>query len=94
MKNELGKITLKQGYCLIEPQPDSTSSFSSEHKKYDRKSIGTISIASFSREWAIFYKVGQRVIFNDSNSISIQVNGASYEVVPEGDIIGIFEEEE
>lgn len=94
MQNELGKITLKQGYCLIEPQPDSTSSFSSEHKKYDRKTIGTIARASFSREWAIFYHIGQRVIFNDSNSISIQVNGASYEVVPEEDIIGIFEEEE
>ena len=94
MKNGIGKINLKQGYCLIEPQPDSTSSFSSEHKKYDRKSIGTILIANCSRDWALFYKPNQRVIFNDNNSISIQINGATYEIIPDDDIVGIFEEEE
>lgn len=92
MENKLDKISLKQGYTLIEPQPDSTSSFSSEHKKYDRKSIGTILITNCSREWAVFYKPNQRVIFDDSHSISIQINGATYEVVPDTDIVGIFEE--
>ena len=93
MQNKLESISLKHCYVLIEPQPDSTSSFSSEHKKYDRKSIGTIIKANASDEFKVFYKPGTRVIFDDSNSISILVSGSCYEVVNESAILGIFEED-
>ena len=93
MDNQLEKLSLKQGYILIEPQPDSTSSFSSEHKKYDRKSLGTIIKANATKEYKVFYKPGTKVLFDDSTSISFQANGAGYEVVKEKDILGIFEED-
>jgi hypothetical protein len=50
METKIENLMLKTGYVLVEPQPDSTSSFSSEHKKYDRKSIGTIVLSAASRE--------------------------------------------
>lgn len=92
METNLKNLILKRGYLLIEPQPDSTSSFSSEHKKYDRKSIGTIVNSSATEDYKVFYQVGERVVFSDNNSTSIQFNGATYEVVPESDILGIFKE--
>lgn len=89
METKIEHLVLKDGYTLIEPQPDSTSSFSSEHKKYDRKSIGTI-VSSTAKEVA--YKSGLTVVFDDAHSISITAGGKSYEVVPEEDILGIFME--
>lgn len=93
MKNEIDKLRLKSGYLLIECQPDSTSSFSSEHKKYDRKSIGSIIGGQPTKDWKVFYKLGTRVVFDDSTSIGLQVNGVSYEILHEKDILGIFEED-
>lgn len=93
MQNKLKSISLKSGYVLIEPQPDSTSSFSSEHKKYERKSIGTVLNANVDEYLAPIYKPGTSVIYDDANSISILVSGACYEVVKESAIVGIFEEE-
>lgn len=87
METKIENLMLKTGYVLIEPQPDTTSSFSSEHKKYDRKSIGTI-VSSTAKE--LVYKSGLTVIFDDAHSISITAGGKSYEVLPEDDIVGVF----
>jgi co-chaperonin GroES (HSP10) len=94
MENKIENLMLKTGYVLVEPQPDSTSSFSSEHKKYERKSIGTIVLSAASRELRPFYRVGSKVVFDDAHSIGITAGGKSYEVLPEDDILGIFDEEE
>lgn len=94
METKIENLMLKTGYVLIEPQPDSTSSFSSEHKKYDRKSIGTIVLSAASMELKPFYQVGIKVIFDDAHSISLTAGGKAYEVLPESDILGFFEEDE
>jgi co-chaperonin GroES (HSP10) len=94
METKIENLMLKTGYVLVEPQPDSTSSFSSEHKKYERKSIGTIVLSAASRELRPFYRVGSKVVFDDAHSIGITAGGKSYEVLSEDDILGIFDEEE
>lgn len=93
MNNQIEKLSLKLGYLLVEPQPDSTSGFSSEHKKYDRKSLGTIVKGNPTDDYRVLYKPGTMVLFDDANSINFQANGTSYEVVNEKDILGLFEED-
>lgn len=93
MENKIDKLSLKTGYLLIEAQPDRTSNFASEHKKYDRKSIGVVISGNPTKDLAIFYKPGTTVVFDDKDSIGVQVNGVVYEILHEKDILGIFEED-
>ena len=93
MQNNIEKLSLKEGYLLIKPQQDSTSSFNSEHKKYDRKSIGSIVKGNPTKPFKVIYKDGTMVVFDDARSIEVTASGSSYEVIKEEDILGIFEED-
>ena len=94
METKIENLVLKTGYLLVEPHPDSTSSFSSEHKKYDRKSIGTIVLSFADKANKPFYPEGAKIVFNDANSITLLAGGKAYELLHQDDILGFFEEEE
>lgn len=93
METKIENLVLKTGYVLVEPQPDSTSAFASEHKKYDRKSIGTIVLSFADKVHKPFYSEGVKIVFNDANSISFSAGGKSYELLHQDDILGFFEED-
>lgn len=92
METKIKNLVLKPCYVLVEPQPDSTSTFSSEHKKYDRKSIGTI-VLSFADEDHPKYSEGVKIVFDDANSISLSAGGKAYELLHQDDILGFFKED-
>lgn len=93
METKIENLVLKTGYVLVEPQPDSTSAFASEHKKYDRKSIGTIVLSFADEDHKPKYSEGTKIVFNDANSITLVAGGKSYELLHQDDILGFFEEE-
>ena len=93
MKTKIENLVLKTGYVLVKPQPDSTSAFASEHKKYDRESIGTIVLSFADKVHKPFYPEGAKIVFNDANSITIVAGGKSYELLHQDDILGFFEED-
>lgn len=91
-KLDIQNLHLARGYILIEDTQDSTSDFSTEHRKYDRKSTGIIRKTYRNPQEEILSE-GYQVVFNDSNSISLTASGKSYEIIHEKDIIGYFGEE-
>lgn len=73
-------------------QPDSSgSSFSLETKKYDRKSIGVVKAVGDNAKGV---SEGDRVIYNDSNSIDFTLEGTSYSIIePDAIAATIIEED-
>ena len=68
--------------CLI-PTTEDESSFSAERKKYDRKAIATVFCSA-----SMDYTDGEKVIYDDSDSIDFVKNGTEYSVVRAEDIVG------
>ena len=84
----LEKIELKPEKILIQPTQEASSSFSTESKKYDRKAIGVIKgLPKNGRLSGYNYKVGDKVIFDDSDSIDFTIDGVSLSVIDEYDIV-------
>lgn len=82
------KIKLKPCKILIQPTAD-TSSFSTEVKKYDRKSVGIVcGVYDFCS-----IKPGEKVIYDDSKAIDFSIDGTSYQIVNVDDIAAFIEEE-
>lgn len=92
----LSNIKLLQGAILIQPTQDATSSFSTETKKYDRKAIGIIKgIADTDIFPPINQKAfheGDKVIFDDSNSIDFTIDGVSLSIIFPTAIVAIIKE--
>lgn len=76
---EKSLINIRPDKICLEPDNSSSSSFASEHKKYDRKSIATV--VAISEHSDSDYRVGDKVIFDDRYSIDFQLNGKDYSIV-------------
>lgn len=76
-------IELKPEKILIQPTQEASSSFSTESKKYDRKAIGVVKNTSKNSS----YEVGDKIIFDDSDSIDFTIDGVSLSIVDEYDIV-------
>lgn len=84
----LEKIELKPEKILIQPTQEASSSFSTETKKYDRKAIGVIKgIPKNGRLSGYDYKIGDKVIYDDSTSIDFIIDGVALSVVDEFEIV-------
>ena len=84
----LSNIELKPEKILIQPTQEASSSFSTETKKYDRKAVGVIQgIPKNGRLSGYDYKVGDKVIFDDSDSIDFTIDGVALSIVDEYDIV-------
>lgn len=79
----LQDIELKPEKILIQPTQEASSSFSTESKKYDRKAIGVVKNISKHSS----YEIGEKVIYDDSDSIDFTIDGVSLSVVDEYDIV-------
>ena len=93
----LSNIKLLQGAILIQPTQDATSSFSTETKKYDRKAIGIVKgIADtviFPPVHQIAFHEGDKVIFDDSQSIDFTIDGVALSIVYPTEIVDIIKED-
>lgn len=86
----LSNIELKSDKILVQPTQEASSSFSTENKKYDRKAIGVIKgIPKNGRlsRYPLDYTVGDKIIFDDSDSIDFTIDGVALSIVDEYDIV-------
>lgn len=84
----LEKIELKPEKILIQPTQEASSSFSTEQKKYDRKAIGIVKgIPEKGRLSGYDYKIGDKVIYDDSDSIDFTIDGVDLTIIDEYDIV-------
>ena len=93
----LSNIKLLQGAILIQPTQEATSSFSTETKRYDRKAIGIIKGISdtdiFPPVNQIAFHEGDKVIFDDSNSIDFTIDGVALSIIYPTAIVAIIKED-
>jgi co-chaperonin GroES (HSP10) len=93
----LSNIKLLQGAILIQPTQEATSSFSTETKKYDRKAIGIIKGISdadiFPLTNQIAFHEGDKVIFDDSQSIDFTIDGVALSIIYPTAIVAIIKED-
>lgn len=80
----LSNIELKPDKILVQPTQEASSSFSTETKKYDRKAVGVIKGIPKSE---YHYKVGDKIVFDDSDSIDFTIDGVALSIVDEFDIV-------
>lgn len=81
-------IELKPDKILVQPTPEASSSFSTETKKYDRKAVGVIKgMPKNGRLSAYDYKIGDKIIFDDKDSIDFTIDGVALSIVDEYDIV-------
>lgn len=83
-------IELKPGRILIQPTTEATSSFSTETKKYERKSVAVVKAVS---PYIADIKEGTKVIYDDSHSIDFTLDGVSLSVVRPEDIVAFIKED-
>lgn len=84
----LSNIELKPEKILVQPTQEASSSFSTETKKYDRKAVGVIKgIPKNGRVSAYDYKIGDKIIFDDKDSIDFTIDGVALSIVDEYDIV-------
>lgn len=87
----LEKIELKPEKILIQPTQEASSSFSTESKKYDRKAIGVVKgISKKGRLSGYDFNIGDKVIFDDSDSIDFTIDGVALSIVDEYDIVAVI----
>ena len=90
----LSNIQLKPEKVLIQPTTEATSSFSTEQKKYDRKAVGIVKgISKKGRLSGYDFGIGDKVIYDDSDSIDFTLDGVSLSIIDEYDIVAMIKEE-
>jgi len=84
------KITPSFGKLLISPLREASSSFSTESKKYERISIGTVLDEGRTTKEI----VGKTVIFDDSHSVDFTLDGEQFMIIDIEAVVAIIGEEE
>ena len=79
------------GYNMVLIQPDnSTSSFSSEIKKYDRRAIAVVKDADKN---VVNADIGDKIVYNDSEAVSFTYKGSEMAIIDDDAIVAVIEEE-
>ena len=86
----LSNIELKPNRILIQPSNEATSSFSTEQKKYERKSVAVVKKVS---KYVANLKEGEKVIYDDSESIDFTIDGVSLSIIRPEDIVATIKED-
>ena len=86
----LTSIKLKENKILVQPEANTSSSFSTESRKYDRKSIAFVRGVG---EGIKDTKEGEKVIYDDSHSIDFTIDGVSLSIINPEDIVAKIEKE-
>lgn len=83
-------IKLKTDKILIQPETGPSSSFNTEVKRYDRKSIAIVKGVGQDIKGVT---VGDRVIYDDSNSIDFTFDSINLSVITPDAIVARIETE-
>ena len=86
----ISNIELKPNRILIQPSSEATSSFSTEQKKYERKSVAIVKAVS---NYVAQIKAGDKVIYDDSQSIDFTIDGVSLSIIRPEDIVAFIKED-
>ena len=86
----ISSIELKPNKILIQPSQEATSSFSTESKKYERKSVAVVKSVS---NYVAQIKAGDKVIYDDSHSIDFTLDGVSLSIIRPEDIVAYIKED-
>lgn len=79
----LSNIKLRTNKILVQPEANTSSSFSTESRKYDRKSIAYVKGVGDDINGL---EVGDKVIYDDSHSIDFTIDGVSLSIITPEDI--------
>lgn len=77
------ELSLKPNKICIQPVVDN-GSFTSEHKKYDRKSIAVVKQVS---DYITGLNVGDKVVYDDSHSIDFSLGGVDLSIITPDEIV-------
>lgn len=83
-------IKLKRGCYLIQPISGYKPAFTTEQRKYDRKTLAQLVSANPEEEEPL--EVGDTLIYDDSHSIDFNLEGIDYSIIKSKDIVGVFKE--
>ena len=90
----LKNIKLRAEKILIQPTQEASSSFSTEQKKYDRKAIGIVKgVSEKGRLSGYDYRIGDKVIYDDRDSIDFTIDGVALSIIDEYDILATIKGE-
>lgn len=82
-------VQLKPNKILIQPSLEATSSFSTEQKKYERKSVAIVKRVS---KYVLQIEEGDKVIYDDSKSIDFTLDGVGLSIISPEDIVAFIKE--
>ena len=85
------KVKLRTDKILVQPSQESSSSFSMESRKYERKSVGIVKEVGDQVEGV---EKGFTIIYDDSHSIDFTLEGVGYSIINPDDIAAKIVEEE
>lgn len=77
------ELSLKPNKICVQPIVDN-GSFTSEHKKYDRKAIAVVKQVS---DYITGLKVGDKVVYDDSHSIDFTLGGVELSIITPDEIV-------
>lgn len=86
----LENIELKPNRILIQPVQNGSSSFSTESRKYDRKSVAVVKGVS---KYIAQLPIGEKIIYDDSNSIDFTIDGVSLSIIQPENIVAYIKED-
>lgn len=86
----LSNIKLEPDKLLIQPTKDVTSSFSTESRKYDRNAVGIVKGTADN----VSGYLGNRVIYDDKNSIDFSLDGVLLAIIDYKDIVAEIKEDD
>lgn len=86
----ISNIELKPNKILVQPSTEATSSFSTEQKRYERKSVAVVKAVS---NYVAQLKEGDKVIYDDSHSIDFSIDGVELSIIRPEDIVATIKEE-
>lgn len=77
------EIKLRANKILVQPSQGTSSSFSMESRKYERKSVGIVQGVGDQIEGV---EEGSTIIYDDSHSIDFTIEGIGYSIINPEDI--------
>lgn len=87
----LSNIDLRPNKILVQPSTEATSSFSTESKKYDRKSVGVVKGLPEGANGKV--RLGDKIIYDDSKSIDFTIDGISLSIIDFDGVVAIIKED-
>ena len=83
-------IKLRPDKILVQPTKEASSSFSTESKKYERKSIAVVTGIGDDIKGL---KEGDTIVYDDSHSVDFSLEGTELSIITPDDIVAKIKED-